>query len=457
MMCPTPRLPIIPAAPKVHTKDLPTWRHLLVSTHNNLAIWPDYAFDTMISRNKRLGIDSLLVNASEGVRHVLTTASTNYVRPVVIVRLFRPIGGQGVFLSEGVDWRRQRRILAPLFASSGIALLLSHFQEAAADLVRRVEGGNKVNLAAAFQDATLDAVLRALFSIPDSTHRASLGKLIRDYLNGPGRPNVLDRLARTEQEFSFATHKRRYFQQVWSSAVDDLVAERRQFPMLGANHDLLDLLIAARDRESGEVLSDVEVRDQSATMLLAGFETTSRLLFWAAYLLTLDVAEQMRLRTEIAAFPPERVTELDDLLNWPRLRQTLLEALRLYPPIPHIGRVAGVDDVVWGEKVRRGTQVWISPWVIHRHRKFWNNPSAFMPDRFAGKPSPWTPSGPFLPFGGGPRVCIGATFAMAEAQIMLATFLSRFNIALDVPRPVMPVATLTTAPSFEPMFRLERI
>jgi cytochrome P450 len=227
--------------------------------------------------------------------------------------------------------------------------------------------------------------------------------------------------------------------------------------MLGANHDLLDLLIAARDRESGEVLSDVEVRDQSATMLLAGFETTSRLLFWAAYLLTLDVAEQMRLRTEIAAFPPERVTELDDLLNWPRLRQTLLEALRLYPPIPHIGRVAGVDDVVWGEKVRRGTQVWISPWVIHRHRKFWNNPSAFMPDRFAGKPSPWMPGGPFLPFGGGPRVCIGATFAMAEAQIMLATLLSRFNIALDVPRPVMPVATLTTAPSFEPMFRLERI
>ncbi len=452
-----PSLPIIPAAPKVHAVDLPTWRLLWVSPRNNLAIWADYAFDTLIARNKVLGIDRLLVNAPEGVRHVLTTAAANYVRPVAIVRLFRPIGGQGVFLSEGVDWRRQRRMLAPVFAPSSIALLLNHFSEAAADLVRRTEGKSKLNLSAAFQDATLDAVLRALFSMPDSGHRARLGRLVRGYLNGPGRPNVLDGIARTEQEFSFATHKRRHFQQVWSAAVDDLVVERRQSPMFGANHDLLDLLIAARDPESGEALSDVEIREQSATMLLAGFETTSRLLFWAVYLLTLDVAEQTRLRTEIVAFPPERVTEPDDLLNWPRLRQTLLEALRLYPPVPHIGRVAGVDDVVMGEKVRPGTHVWISPWVIHRHRKFWNNPTAFMPDRFAAKPSPWTAGSPFLPFGAGTRMCIGATFAMAEAQIMLATLLSRFNIVLDAPRPVMPVATLTTAPSFEPIFRLERI
>lgn len=192
-------------------------------------------------------------------------------------------------------------------------------------------------------------------------------------------------------------------------------------------------------------------------MLLAGFETTSRMLFWATYLLTLDAAEQTRLRTEIAAFPPERVTKLDDLLNWPRLRQTLLEAVRLYPPVPHIVRVAVADDVILGEEVQPGTQVWISPWVIHRRRKFWDNPTAFMPDRFAGKPSPWTAGSPFVPFGAGPRICIGATFAMAEAQIILATLLSRFNILLDDPRPVLPVATVTTAPSFEPMFRLERV
>ena len=109
-----------------------------------------------------------------------------------------------------------------------------------------------------------------------------------------------------------------------------------------------------------------------------------------------------------------------------------------------------------GEEVRPGTQVWISPWVIHRHRKFWEHPTAFMPDRFAGKLSPWASGASFLPFGAGPRICIGATFAMAEAQSMLATLLSRFAVALDDKRPVLPVATVTTMPRIEPLFRLER-
>jgi cytochrome P450 len=101
--------------------------------------------------------------------------------------------------------------------------------------------------------------------------------------------------------------------------------------------------------------------------------------------------------------------------------------------------------------------VWISPWVLHRHRKFWNQPTAFMLDRLADKPASWTSDGAFMPFGAGPRICIGATFALAEAQIMLATLLSRFKITLDDSRPVLPVATTTTAPSYEPFFQLERV
>jgi cytochrome P450 len=102
-------------------------------------------------------------------------------------------------------------------------------------------------------------------------------------------------------------------------------------------------------------------------------------------------------------------------------------------------------------------QAWISPWVLHRHRKHWDNPTAFAPDRFAGKLSPWSGGVAFLPFGAGPRICIGATFAMTEAHIMLATLLSRFRVTLGTARPVLPVARITTAPSYEPWFRLERI
>jgi hypothetical protein len=132
--------------------------------------------------------------------------------------------------------------------------------------------------------------------------------------------------------------------------------------------DLLDLLIAVRDPETGEPLAADEVRDQCAGMIFGGYETTARLLFWASYLLTLDHGEQARLRDEVAAFPPERVATLDDLGRWPRQRLVLLEALRLYPPVPILVREPIEDDVIMGEPVRRGVQVYIAPWVLHRHR-----------------------------------------------------------------------------------------
>jgi cytochrome P450 len=348
-------------------------------------------------------------------------------------------------------------MLSPAFTPYNVSLLLPHFTAAADDLLRRLERGLIADLSAAFQVATLEGGLRALFSMPDSIQRARLGAMVRGYVEGSGHPNILDMLARDESAFAFVTRKRRTFQKAWFAAVDEVVAHRRQSPPDGRNRDLLDLLLAARNVETGEALSANEVRDQCATMIFGGFETTARLLFWASYLLTLDLAEQERLRAEVAAFSPERLSSLDDLANWPRLRTTLLETLRLYPPVPHLVRETVADDKIVGEPVKVRSQIWISPWVLHRHRKFWEQPTAFVPGRFAGKPSPWTAIGAYLPFGAGPRICIGATFAMAEAHIMMATLLRRYRIIRDDLRPVLPIARVTIEPSFAPMFRLERV
>jgi cytochrome P450 len=448
---------VIPPAPKVRDKDVPAWRVVFEFNRNTVSIQPHRAFEELIIRRRILGIDSILINEPDGVRHVLTTAMEKYRRPVATDRILAPIVGKGLLLAAGSQWRRQRRMLAPVFIPANIGLLLPHFEAAASGLAERINGSIRANLSLAFQETALEAVLRALFSLPDSAQRGHIASMCRHYLAGSGRPNIFDAFARTEGSFAFAMRGRSRFQKAWSDTIGTLVATRRNSPAAAAHRDLLDLLLAARDPESGKALSETEVRDQCSTMLVAGFETTARLLFWAIYLLTLDVAEQNRIRVEVAAFSPSRVRSLDDLLNWPRLRQTLLEALRLYPPAAYLSREAIVDDIVAGELIRPGTQVWISPWVMHRHRKFWDNPTAFMPDRFAGKPSPWTSIGAFLPFGAGPRICIGATFAMAEAQIVLATFLSCFKATLDTPRPVLPVARVTTAPSYEPWFKLERV
>jgi cytochrome P450 len=157
------------------------------------------------------------------------------------------------------------------------------------------------------------------------------------------------------------------------------------------------------------------------------------------------------------ACPPERVGSLDDLQNWPRLRNVLLEALRLYPPLPHIIREALDSDEVGGEKIAAKTQVWFSAWVMHRHRKFWNQPTAFLPERFAGKAAPWTQMPGYMPFGTGPRICIGLSFALSEAQIVLATLLGRYKISLPDTKPVLPIGRTTIEPSYEPHFRLEAV
>jgi cytochrome P450 len=361
-----------------------------------------------------------------------------------------------VFLAEGSEWRRQRRLLSPSFTPHHINILLRHFVAAATDLVHRLEGQSRVNLLAAYQTAALDAVLRALFSMPDQKERERLGDLVRQYFAGPGSPNIFDSFATSETSFAFTLRGRRAFQKRWVAAVDAIVAARRDAP-LGTDHrDLLDLLIAIRDPETADSLAADDVRDQCATMILAGSETTARLLFWTSYLLTLDHSEQGRLRAEVAAFPPERVTTLDDLGHWPRLRLVLLESLRLYPPLPLLVREPVEDDVIMGEPVRRGIQVYVAPWVLHRHRKHWQHPTAFMPNRFAGQPSPWTSGGAYLPFGAGPRICIGAVFALSEAQIMLATLLQRYTLAIESKRPVMPVGRLTILASYVPTFKLER-
>jgi cytochrome P450 len=180
-------------------------------------------------------------------------------------------------------------------------------------------------------------------------------------------------------------------------------------------------------------------------------------MFWASYLLAMDPEEQAAVRKEIAAFPPEHISGLDDLQNWQRLRNVLLEALRLYPPVPQIVRDANGPDYICGEKIGANTQVWISPWVMHRHRKFWDRPTAFLPGRFAGKTAPWTQTPAYIPFGAGSRICIGLLFGLSEAQIVTAQLFSRYKLSLPDARPVLPIGRVTIEPSYCPLFRLDAV
>jgi cytochrome P450 len=451
-----PVQPFIPPAPAVHAKDLPLWKFLRQYIQSNIAVWPDRAFDMMFNQVRTLGISTAVVNDPEAIRHVMAGNAANYRRPISVARIVAPLGGHGLFLAERDAWKRQRRMLAPTFTPNSINLLVPHFHAAGEHLLHSLGGVARANLSNMFQDTALEAVLRALFSLPDSNARGALSKMVRAYVEGPGVPALFDGFATRADSFKFALRKRRDFTQNWFASIDAIIADRKAKATDNLQRDLLDVLLSLKDPEQGQALTTDEIRDQCATMIFAGSETTARSMFWVAYLVSQDQDEQARVHAELAAFPPEQVSTLADLQNWPRLRNVLIEAMRLYPPLSIIMRDAIGEDEVCGENIRKGTRVWISPWVLHRHRKFWEHPTAFMPDRFANMTAPWTQLPAYMPFGAGPRICIGLSFAMAEAQIVLAHLLTHYRIGLSDAGPVLPIGQVTIAPSFEPGFTLER-
>jgi len=454
--CPPGYEPLVPPAPVPPKGSLPLWRFVRQLSKSTLGIWGERAYVLPIIATARFGRPTLMVSDPDGVRHVAAgDAKGLYRKSIATRRVLRPAIGDGLVLAEGAAWRQQRRVLAPAFTPNAVNLFIPHFKAAAEVLLSDLGKGPRHNLALAFQETALDAACRALFSMPIGGRGRRLARLSRDYVKGPGRPMIWDSLAPSEGFLAFLTPGRWLFRRRWQGEVSAIVAERRaQERDPDRPSDLLDLLLQSRDPDSGAPMGDAEIREQVATFVAAGFETTARLLFWTLYLLSLDKAEQQRLREEVAAFPPDRIQVLANLQKWPRLRAVLFESMRLYPPVSLFTRIAVAEDRIGAFKVDPGTLVMISPWLIHRHKTLWERPEAFIPDRFQGKPQDYLTNGAFIPFGTGPRICIGATFSLAEASLVLAMLLQRFEVDLDDDRPVMPVSIITTMPDIEPWFRV---
>lgn len=452
---PTParRAPVIPPAPRQPPRDLPLLSLALMVRRNSLGAWPARAYDNMLVHRRFFRVDYFLINDPATARRVFSEGADRYVRPVGVQRMLRPSVGTGLLTVDGDEWRRQRRMLAPAFTPQHIERLIPHFREAGRHMLGEMGTGGRFNLANLLETAVVDAVGRGLFSLPLYDRSSRLAGLLHSYFRGPAQATMWDFMARHEDDYGWRMRGRAAWSRTWFREIESLIAARRALPGAARDHaDVLDILFAARDPETGRPLSDDAVRGQVATLLSAGFESTARTVFWACYLLTRDPAEQEAIRAEIAAAPPETMRTLNDLKAWPRLSAALMETMRLYPSVSVLARQARAPDDILGHQVRPGDFVLVCPWVMHRHRKLWEAPDAFLPDRFLKTDARANEA--FVPFGVGRRVCIGASFATTEAMLLLAQLLTRFRLTIDDPRPVMPVATTTTAPDIEPWFRL---
>jgi cytochrome P450 len=243
------------------------------------------------------------------------------------------------------------------------------------------------------------------------------------------------------------------FKRRWMAFIDRIIDARLASGAGGAPRDLFDLLCLARDPETGATFTREQLRDQTATMIVAGHATTAVSLFWSLYLLANATDWQDAIAAEASGLDLGPEGAADALAALVQTRAVVSEALRLYPPAFTMMRVALGADRAGDLEIPRGAVLMIAPWVIQRHRKLWRDADAFDPSRFLpGQPQP--PRFAYLPFGAGPRVCVGAQFALAEATLVLAALIQSFRVALADDQPVMPRPIITTQPDRAPAFLL---
>ncbi|MDB5653815.1 MAG: cytochrome [Tardiphaga sp.] len=415
--------------------------------------WGQRAYEDDLVKGRFFGHASFILNAPDDIRHVLVDNYENYTRTSVGIRVLRPMLGEGLLLAEGRSWKHQRRTLAPAFTPRAVTTLVPHMVSAIDETLAELHGAaaGPVDLREVMQRMTLEIAGRTMFSYGMARHGPALRGFVIEYGENLARPHFLDLLLPlgwpTPQDIS-----RHFFRKRWTRFIAMLIAERRAAgkPEGAPPRDLFELMVAARDPESGDAFSDAQLGDQVATMILAGHETTATALFWALYLLALDLPTQDRVAAEARAG-----NGAPDFEQLKFTRAVIDETMRLYPPAFLIARAAAGPDRIGGESVVKNDVILIAPWLLHRHEKLWQQPEAFIPERFMpGAPPPDRYA--YLPFGVGARVCIGAHFALVEATLALGRLIGAFRVELIDNAPVLPIGIVTTQPDRSPMFRISR-
>lgn len=401
---------------------LQSWQ---ASRQNLLSIIPEVATRHPIVSG-RTGTPWHMLTDPAAIRHVLLEQVDAYPKSVVTKNLLRPAIGESLFIAEGKHWRWQRRTAAPAFSHRNVTALAPVMTRAAERSAGRIAQAGKraVNLLDEMITATFDVISEVTFSGDTGFDRAAVHKAIDLYISDAGKVSLFDVLGLPDwiprPGRNLAANGMGDMKAAADRVIDAREAEgTREVP------DLLDLLRDGQDPKTGRRMTTEEIRDNLLTFIVAGHETTALTLAWSFYLCAFDPAVQDRARAEAQSVLQGRAATAEDLPRLPYIRQIIDEALRLYPPAAIISRTALAKDTLCGTQINPGDTVIIPIYALHRSHLLWTDPDQFDPDRWAGgaKPDRYA----YLPFGDGPRICIGASFAVQEAVIILATLLGRFR------------------------------
>ncbi len=383
------------------------------------------------------------------LKRILLDKVDAYPKAPIMKRMLTPAIGQSLFTTEGAEWRWRRRAVAPVFAHRNV-VELTPFMSATADRAsdKIAVANSAVDAVDLMMGATFDVIADVALSGRESFDQTRYLEMVTLYFESIGKVSILDFLDAPDWVPRPGVLGGRRSVKAMHGMIEKAMERRRARG--GEADDLLSRMLEAEDPETGRKMSHEEVRNNMQFFIVAGHETTALTIAWALYLLANDPAAQARAREEaqgvLGAGEDARPATGDDLDNLTYVRQVIDETMRLYPPVGMVNRVALEDDELVGRKVDKGDTIFLPFYALHRHEMWWDAPELFDPDNFTAENVKARERFLHLPFGGGPRVCLGANFAVMQAQIILATLLARWRVRpVEGHRPD-PVMVMTLRP-----------
>jgi len=436
-----------PPAPVPRAEPFGPFSFLRTLWNNPIEAWSSGYFERTIVMTRLPFGEVAVINDPAAIRRVLADNRDNYPKDGFQKRMLAVLSN-GLLTAEDAQWRVQRRALTPVFALRNVRSFVPVILRAVGDLVERWRSheGEVVDVADEVTDLTLAVLERTIFSDGIAGNGRELRRAMRIYFDSLGRIDPFDLLNLPDFVPRVGRLRTRAAVRLFHQGVDEMIAMRsRRDPRgTGAPNDMLTLMLHARDPETGRPLNSAEIRANVITFMSAGHESTANAIAWTLFLLSQSPAWRERLAAEATRELDGPAETLPDRLV--ETRAVLDEALRLYPPLAAISRVARRADELAGTPIRRGAMIVIAPYVLHRHRLWWKEPEFFNPARFLPLARASIDRYVYMPFGAGPRGCIGSVFALQEALIAVAAIIREFELDVAPGHAVWPLHRITLRP-----------
>ena len=431
-------------------------RAALTGDSNLIGLLPKEAYTMKIGNLGYSRRSIVIINDADEVRKILTDPTDIYPKNDLMVGALAPLVGDSIFVTSGDPWRKQRAMVAPAFNHMKLSLAFDAMQAAVDNYETVIDGhiqqDESFSLDLAMSHLTADIICRTVFSTPLESNIAR---------------EVFDAFSFFEKSVAHVEIRRLIMEPAWSdipqheSVLDACERIRTHLGTLVDKHlqedadfdDIATAIINARDKTTGEGFNRKELIDQLGVFFLAGHETTASALTWGFYVLATRPDIVAQLRQEVEQVTQGEPLGFQHIRNLHFATSIFKESMRLYPPITFIPRVAAENTKIGKRKIKKGAMIMIAPWVIHRHHDYWENPDSFDATRFMPHREKEIKPNTYMPFGLGPRVCVGANFATIEATLILARLAMRYDFTLEPNQKVIPVARLTTRPKEQVQLR----